>query len=207
MLEVIRTNGAKIFILSLSNSDVINQHLHLAGLSDLIAPAHVFGSNTAYFFEECKLIKSTFIEQFGRANNWDGEEVLFVDDRKDHIDLALAGRICLTLHVPTPQGMMHQDFETVKAMVQRPAKSPHRSSPTHVASHGYVTPRTHYHTPGQPGTPINDENLSPHRQAKGSKRKKIIQMFSNFLPGDAQEPVAHAYPHSQVIYPMPYTPL
>ena len=116
LLSALSRKGVVLHIVSIGHKAAILPHLRASGLSQFFAEERIWGQDCREL-RDLSFVKGHLIDRYiMRPNDWRAEDVLFVDDSKDHIEKA--GPICRTLLVlskATVGGMSDYEFAAIRA--------------------------------------------------------------------------------------------
>lgn len=116
LLEGLSVAGVQLFIVSIGYRQAFIPHLQTAGLLRFFPDEQVFGQDSPPL-RSLGFVKGRLIAQIMAERGWGRDDVLFVDDTKDHIDRA--ADVCRTLLVSqaskrTVGGMAAAEFEAIR---------------------------------------------------------------------------------------------
>lgn len=108
--------GITLFIVSIGFRTALMPQLETAGLLRFFADNRVYGQDSPELRQR-QFVKGALIEQIKNQHGWAFDDVLFVDDSKEHIEAA--AKVCKTLLVPPEAkkavgGMSATEFAAIR---------------------------------------------------------------------------------------------
>jgi phosphoglycolate phosphatase-like HAD superfamily hydrolase len=115
LLSALQAAGVCLHVISIGFKASYVPHLQKIGLLRFFAEEQLFGQDSPEL-RRVGFVKGRLIAQIMAARGWCADEVLFVDDSKEHIERA--ADVCRTLLVTskaTVGGMSESEFEAIRA--------------------------------------------------------------------------------------------
>lgn len=117
LLEALQKASIKLYIISIGFKEAFVPHLQTAGLLGAFDLENIYGQDSQPL-RDVRFVKGRLIQQIMKTQGWLQDDVLFVDDSKEHIDKASA--VCRTILV-SPQskqtvgGMAQVEIDAIRA--------------------------------------------------------------------------------------------
>ena len=122
LLSQLHEAGVVLHIISIGHRAAFMPHLQNAGLLNFFADQRVFGQDS-HELQQVGFVKARLIHNLMTASGWSHDDVLFVDDSKEHIERASG--VCKTLLVSaesktTIGGMAEAEFNSIRSACLAP---------------------------------------------------------------------------------------
>ncbi len=119
LLSSLERAGTVLFIVSIGYRAAFMPHLRSVGLLKFFSEERIFGQDSPQL-REVEFVKGRLIANIMSAMSWTHDEVLFIDDSKEHIERA--STVCKTLLVSPESkskvgGMTATELEAIRACV------------------------------------------------------------------------------------------